>query len=761
MEKSTDEDFKLIEEKLKYIGLNLDKLPEFITQSQPIQYRPSRYYNENSYQVYKYVDIMDIEILLTPTNRLNSVQEKYSSATNLFSYLNPVDDEGILRHTTFLKMLKDLDIEEVKQIEQEQEELRKNIPYRVKFKDNYLWQIYYSEESKKYFMLVTTKDLDYASFFYLLKMKIEVTKNKKSKKIYVPISHAEYSGKYLKRSEFADMEKYLWLFTNDWPLTYEVYDIDNNLSVQIVGETNIYEKIKSYYRIKLTSKDEASEFYKLAKALFILQTELPHYYKFNTRINRYGNLEFEYEDKKIDYSKLAVLIKNEVNKNKKQIEKLSKERQELQKKLNELKQIAVEQDEEYIQKEKQISMYLQCRKTFFGKVKYFIQTRKNKRLQEKKEENKGKTNVQEQTNIELEIVELQEKEYYTIEDLVKICKQLDKIVSYIKKLKLDIKACENKIENMKLKIKNATLYIEEIDSHEKSIFEFWKFANKDANLMLVQGESQDTTEEKKLSKTFDYEEDLEEFGTQVDKIQRNLFSKDQTDAIFIMDTEQRNIINNMQEEELKHGLEQLKLKAEEERILFQKENFDIFGGISEDSTKIKMIGSKKHREIAKDIIQILDITRNTELEEYKQTLEKQKKLFNEAFLKSNATVDMNIYISNEEQEINTGIQKAHINPKEAIDDIKNNKLYLHKINIKQGDNIIYLSNIMFYENNNKTLPLGMDISDAVLIDLNNKELKQGKKKEFRIVEEKEEGKIEIKQVSVIEYNLVRRQKNDK
>lgn len=58
----------------------------------------------------------------------------------------------------------------------------------------------------------------------------------------MPVSNVKYSNKYLKKSEFEDIENYLWLFTKDWPLIYEVYDKKNEMTVQIIGETNVYEK---------------------------------------------------------------------------------------------------------------------------------------------------------------------------------------------------------------------------------------------------------------------------------------------------------------------------------------------------------------------------------------------------------------------------------------------------------------------------------------------------------------------------------------
>ena len=41
------------------------------------------------------------------------------------------------------------------------------------------------------------------------------------------------------------------------------------------------------------TKEDAVKFYTLVKALFILQTELPHHYKFETQIGEKGELVFE------------------------------------------------------------------------------------------------------------------------------------------------------------------------------------------------------------------------------------------------------------------------------------------------------------------------------------------------------------------------------------------------------------------------------------------------------------------------------------
>lgn len=64
-------------DKLKYIGLDLNSIPEFINKFEPIEYRPSKLDEEHIYKVYKYINVDDIQILLTPTNRLDNIVEKY------------------------------------------------------------------------------------------------------------------------------------------------------------------------------------------------------------------------------------------------------------------------------------------------------------------------------------------------------------------------------------------------------------------------------------------------------------------------------------------------------------------------------------------------------------------------------------------------------------------------------------------------------------------------------------------------------------
>ena len=100
--------------------------------------------------------------------------------------------------------------------------------------------------------------------------------------------------------------------------------------------------------------------------------------------------------------------------------------------LEELKLINKDKEEEYHIREKQIALYLQCKKSFFGKIRYYFKG------------NKYNDKIKKNRELPVEIVNQQEtqeiiydtKEYYTIEDLVDITKILDRIENQIKKRNL-------------------------------------------------------------------------------------------------------------------------------------------------------------------------------------------------------------------------------------------------------------------------------------------------------------------------------------
>ena len=69
----------------------------------------------------------------------------------------------------------------------------------------------------------------------------------------------------------------------------------------------------------------------------------------------------------------------------------------------------------------------------------------------------------------------------------------------------DLKAAKATLYNYEKKVENAEIYISEIDKHKKSIFDFWKFANKDEKLSLEVGSENSKTERtSNLKRVFDW-----------------------------------------------------------------------------------------------------------------------------------------------------------------------------------------------------------------------------------------------------------------
>lgn len=756
-----------IKEKLEYLGLDLNNIPQSLKKFEPLKFKPSNIYEESKYKQYRFISVKDIQIIISPTNRLDDLKTKYSKASPIYSYLIPDKEDNILRHTVFLQMLREIKIEDIEAVEQEQKQLNKAIPFKVKYPGNYLWQIYYSETTDKYFMIVPTEDSDYSTFFYLLKKKLE---KRQTGKIFVPISHIDYSKKYFNRSQFEDIENYMWLFTKDWPQVYEVYDKKDELSIQIVGETEVFDNVKSVYKVKLQDQTSANEFYRLIKALFMLQTEVPHYYTFETNIDRYGAIEFYYKDQKIEYENLAEFIKNEYIEIQELHDQADNDIIELEQKLQDLKIIASSLEIEYLAKEKQISTFLECKKSFFGKMKYYFKYSKKSKGKKIKENEKK----EEQVSNDIEIDENEEiikspklnkiiKEHYTIEELIETANEYYQKEITMKNLLMDINAIKLRNKNLEKKIENASAYIEEIDSHKKSIFEFWKYSNKDEMSSLPEGEVEEINVKKKITKTFNYKEDLEEFGQTMDKLERKKLSKEELDSVFITKTNILELLNKVKTntalpKDIESALKAIKKEVKEVKGIMEQEDFDLFAGKADDNTKIKKIADKNHRELPKDKYQILEITKNTKQLGYKLALERVLDNIESATSKIRITENIPIYLAINEEKINEQeINIFNLDPEQELNNVlqqDGTKINLYKINLKRNDNAIVYTNSVFYDNKNKTLPVGMDLSTNVLFDMSKADLEEENKKTFRTAKVQENGKLSIKTVNVIEYNVV-------
>ena len=750
-----------IKQKAEYIGLDLEQIPETLKLVEDLKFKPPVGLDEKKYRQYRYVSPKEIEILLSPTNRLEDVKEKYSQAKPLIAYLLRDNEENIERNNVFLNMLKEVQIEDIEKIEKEQQILNKKIPFKVRYPGNYLWQIYYSQVSDKYFMIVPTEDKDYSTFFYVLKKQVE---KKKAGKIFVPINNADYTKELLNKTEIQSLENYLWLFTKDWPSIYEVYDKTEKISLHIVGQTEVYGKIKSEYKVKLTTKIEATKFFKLVKALFILESELPMYYKFETQIDKQGSIEFYYQNKKIEYDELSDWV-NEQYKRLLEIQSESiKENAKYKERLQKLKQQSEQLEAEYISKEKQISTFLECKKTFFGKVKYFFKYSGKK--SKKKEEiiiNKKEIFKEELEKVEDEAI----KRQYTLDELLEKGKIANEKETNLKNTKMDINALKLKNVNLVKKIENATSFINEIDSHKKSIFEFWKYSNKDEVHALEEGE-EEPINVKPHSKVFNYEDDFEEFGNTMDKIQREIFNKEELDSIYLATTEQVKIMNKLktntlEPKELEKWLKQIKTDLKNEKDLTEEDVLDIFGGLSEDTQKVAKLANKTHREQPKNKYSILRISKATQAVDYKVALNNATRIINDIITKNKISQEILAYMCTTDDEnidvnaINVFNLNSERELEKALKEEESLKLNLYKMNLQKGTNIIAFTNSIYYDNQNKTLPLGMDRDTRIIVKLTDMDLQLNNKKTIRIgmLEDEEDAaaKLIIKTVNIIEYTI--------
>lgn len=767
---TSDEKLK-IQTKLEYIGLDLNNIPEFIKRYKLLEFRPVRGFSENKSRVYKYLNIKDIQIYITPRNKMDLLSKKYEECNQLYDYLKLETDADIVKHGLFLKMVDKMNIQEIESIAKEQEILNEKIPFEVKYRENYLWQIYYSDIAKKYFMMVTLEDEEYEAFFYLLKKQLEAYREDKDIYIYVPVCNTEYSGELLTRNEITDTENYMWLFTKCWPFVYEVYDKTGSMSVHIIGDTICYEKINSHYKIVIKSEEEAIKFFKLIKALFILQTETNGKYVFKPRIKKDRSLEFLYNEEIIEYENLTAFIKKEFYKTDNAINEIVENLNKCEKRKQELTQEEKINVKKFQDKEKEISIYLECKRSFFGKIKFFMQNKKKLKgkekdvlTQESEEEEKKEVEqiLKEDDGID------RTKEFLTIEDLVLLNKAFERQDKRLKNNEMDVRALENKIKIIESKIHNAELYLKEIDEHNKSIFDFWKFTNKDNNLILSQIDNDEDVPPTNLEKTFDYVEDLEDLGKDMDKITRKKLSKKECDSIFLVTTEILELINMIKDKEELHEpelqiieqeLNNIKEKTTIVSSLFPKEEYDIFGGLSEDKTKIRVLAGRKHREIEKNMYRVIDVNKNTSLDRFIEKLRAIVSDIQKALLQIKAPMNLSLYIA--ENNINKdNLEIYHVNPEEAINDMESATEHICRVNIKKGMPLIFLTNTIYYDNYNRTLPEGMELNDLVLLDNSKFEFLKKRDSFFRMNRETEKFEYENCEIYVKEYNLKLKHKKE-
>ena len=850
---------------LEYIGLDLDNIPKELKNVEPIHF--SDFSNSNTYKVYEYVSVHDLEILITPLDRTADFRERYKLARPIYSYIQAEDTKT---KRIFNEVLDSASVKEIQKLEKLQEKL-KDIPYFVKYDKNYLWQIYYSKEDNKYFMLFPANEGETSVLFYIIKKKLE----KEDTKIFVPINKMDYKGILLNSMQINDIENYIWLFTNEWPNIYEV----SNKYLYVTGHTKINKLFNSYYRNVFDNKNDAEKFYMLLKALFILTTETNYKYNFEPYVNENGELELEFNNENSnDFAKNNRKIEEQSNEDEKKVLESKKgfkanksdselitvqnladfvdkqvELQRLRKTdleeeivrneeiLKELKEYVKKQNDIYVMQEKQIVMFLDCKKSFFKKISYFFKAKKfimpkldnkiDKRLEDELGENSLEDELSRKNEINL-------NGSYTIKELVSAFNSANEVEIKARAVRADLKALKLKKENYARKIENAKKYIEEIESHKKSIFEFWKFSNKDELPALSEGESSESNETKNNA---NLDKDL--LGARADSLQRQKLSDEEINALYLFyempnafnhisktylkmksdvsekvekdrcsenkkiitneeknedaieevtekSTEKNNLLNNNNEllnknKELKEILENLKNKT-------SKRSLD---NLINDYTAVKKINSKEHRENERNEIAILRINENTTVEEFEDRINHFKKALESAYNKIYAITSMPVYIKKSDAQ--NEFILADINPENLINEnpsknvkeekevnleneseveiatdleriakkedsiLRNNVsrekdktdkqgIEIVKIDLGNEEHALYLSNIVFFDNQNKTLPIGMDLSSKVVIKLDNAKKKFREKQEIYLIEKIDDFEVKNRKIKIFE-----------
>lgn len=672
---------------LEYIKLDLKKVPKTLEIKDPIDIKKSEIKAEKDYKVYKQIPIKDIEILLTNSLRLDEPVKKIETINTIEYYLDSKNKE---EYSSFLNCLRNTSVDEIKEIEELQEKLIQTQPAKIKYEKDYLWQIYYVKRTDKYYMLVPIQETNEQVLLYMLKKKIEKSKDK----IYVPICNMDYESSLIETNKINTLENYLYYFTKNWPGIYEVHQ-GKKESIDIIGKIELYEGITSDYKLHFDKKENLEEFYNLIKALFDIQTEISNYFKFEIVLDENAQIHFYYNNKEITYTSLKQFYIDEINNALDQIKDIDKEQNDLDLELSRLRLEEKKLNADLLNKQRQISTFLECKKTFFGRVKYFFK------------HSKKKAQTEDDDLVLLQKAEVKQEEnhvyYDEIEDLIYACRQLKIKKVMESSTKLDIQNLNIKIEILKKKIENASLYIQEIESHKKSIFEFWKFTNKDEKNQLTEGIVK-VGSATKIEKTFNLKDDLEDFGKQMDKLQRKVLSEDEQESVLVSGTKILKDINLV----LKEKPVQLEIPEED---LFVPEGKKL-----------------NHRETPRKPEKYLKLSRKLKDEEYAKLLKNVATNIENAIEKCTISVNIPLYSATLPKK---EISIFNIEPKTLLKDAKTINLY--KINVKQGSNGIVFSNIIVFSNRNQTLPIGMDYSDKVLLDLRNVKIKKQETKTNYII----------------------------
>ena len=210
-------------------------------------------------------------------------------------------------------------------------------------------------------------------------------------------------------------------------------------------------------------------------------------------------------------------------------------------------------------------------------------------------------------------------------------------------------------------------------------------------------------------------------------------------------------------------MKKIKKDLQNEKDITEEEVIDIFGGLSEDTRKITKLANKSHREHPKNKYSILRISKTLKTVEYKAALENVINIIEEAIEKNKLLQNVAGYKwIEEDQNIDTNeFNIFNLNPEKEIENAlvgtESGKVNLYKMNFDKNIKAIALANCVYYDNQNKTLPIGMDKDTRILAKILDTDISLDSKKVIRVGRLEDENdiasKLIIKTINVLEYDV--------
>lgn len=119
-----------LDEKLKFIGIDKDNIPSTLLKQEKTNFKLNSLAKDKSEDVYIYLNIKDLEFLLTEKNSDEDLSVKYKDAKSISEYLTFDENDELKAKDTlkFLKLIENLDENEISRIEKMQEIFLKSEP---------------------------------------------------------------------------------------------------------------------------------------------------------------------------------------------------------------------------------------------------------------------------------------------------------------------------------------------------------------------------------------------------------------------------------------------------------------------------------------------------------------------------------------------------------------------------------------------------------------------------------------------------------